>query len=69
MGAAVVVALPHWLHAEVTIAALQAGKHVLLEKPMAMTVAECDAMIDAEQRSLHWATGQAVASVMFPGFR
>jgi phthalate 4,5-cis-dihydrodiol dehydrogenase len=48
---AVVVALPHWLHAEVTITALDAGKHVLLEKPMAMTVAECDAMIAAEQRS------------------
>src|SRR5437763_1788313 len=45
---AVVVALPHWLHAAVTIAALEAGKHVLLEKPMAMTVAECDAMIAAE---------------------
>src|SRR3954454_19564498 len=37
---AVVVALPHGLHADVTIACLQAGKHVLLEKPMAMTVAE-----------------------------
>ncbi len=44
---AVVVALPHLLHLEVTEAALRAGKHVLLEKPMAMTVAECDAMIAA----------------------
>src|SRR5437870_907581 len=42
---AVVVALPHGLHADVTIACLHAGKHVLLEKPMAMTVAECDEMI------------------------
>lgn len=48
---AVVVALPHFLHADVTIAALQAGKHVLLEKPMAMTVAECDAMIAAADRT------------------
>jgi phthalate 4,5-cis-dihydrodiol dehydrogenase len=48
---AVVVALPHWLHAEVSCAALEAGKHVLLEKPMAMTVAECDAMIAAARRT------------------
>jgi phthalate 4,5-cis-dihydrodiol dehydrogenase len=48
---AVVVALPHFLHCDVTIAALQAGKHVLLEKPMAMTVAECDAMIAAAENT------------------
>ncbi|MCC2672686.1 MAG: gfo/Idh/MocA family oxidoreductase [Armatimonadetes bacterium] len=42
---AVVVALPHFLHEDVTVAALAAGKHVLLEKPMAMTVPECDAMV------------------------
>src|SRR5713226_1357709 len=48
---AVVVALPHFLHSDVTIAALHAGKHVLLEKPMAMTVAECDAMIAAAERT------------------
>ncbi|MGV3723830.1 MAG: Gfo/Idh/MocA family protein, partial [Actinomycetota bacterium] len=44
---AVVVGLPHFLHEEVTVQSLQAGKHVLLEKPMAMTVPECDAMIAA----------------------
>jgi predicted dehydrogenase len=48
---AVVIALPHWLHGEVGRAALEAGKHVLLEKPMAMTVEECDAMIAAAGRS------------------
>lgn len=37
--------LPHNLHFEVAGAALEAGKHVLLEKPMAPTVAECDALI------------------------
>jgi phthalate 4,5-cis-dihydrodiol dehydrogenase len=46
---AVVVALPHWLHRDMTIACLQAGKHVLLEKPMALNVAECDAMVAAAE--------------------
>jgi predicted dehydrogenase len=44
---AVVIALPHWLHCEVALQALAAGRHVLLEKPMAMTVAECDRIIVA----------------------
>ena len=44
---AVSVCLPNHLHAEVTVAALQAGKHVLCEKPMATSRAEAQAMIDA----------------------
>lgn len=44
---AVYVATPVYLHAEQTIAAARAGKHVLCEKPMAMSAAECDAMIAA----------------------
>ena len=36
-------------HKNITIEALQAGKHVLLEKPMAQTVAECDAIIEASE--------------------
>jgi predicted dehydrogenase len=47
---AVVVATPNTLHAEQSIAFLEAGKHVLVEKPMAVSVAECDAMIDAAAR-------------------
>ena len=43
----VVIGLPHYLHTEVTLAACNAGKHVFLEKPMAMTVADCDAIIDS----------------------
>jgi len=44
---AVYVATPVHLHAAQTIAAAEAGKHVLCEKPMGMTAAECDPMIAA----------------------
>jgi predicted dehydrogenase len=44
---AVYVATPVHLHAEQTIAAAEAGKHVLCEKPMAMDVSQCDRMIAA----------------------
>lgn len=43
----VYVVLPNSMHAEYTIRAAQAGKHVLCEKPMANSVADCQAMIDA----------------------
>jgi predicted dehydrogenase len=48
---AVYVATPVHLHAEQTIAAARAGKHVLCEKPMAMNPHECDRMIDACRES------------------
>jgi predicted dehydrogenase len=44
---AVYVALPNSMHAEYTIRAAKAGKHVLCEKPMATTVNDSQAMIDA----------------------
>src|SRR2546423_8881822 len=47
---AVYIATPVHLHAEQTIAAAEAGKHVLCEKPMAMNVRECDQMIEAGRR-------------------
>ena len=48
---AVVNALPNYLHAPVTIQMLKAGKHVLCEKPMALSVNECEEMIDTAKKT------------------
>jgi predicted dehydrogenase len=47
----VYIILPNSLHADYTIRALKAGKHVLCEKPMAVTVSECEQMIAAAQQA------------------
>ncbi|NKB22038.1 MAG: gfo/Idh/MocA family oxidoreductase [Alphaproteobacteria bacterium] len=44
---AVYIATPHFCHADHAVTAAQAGKHVLVEKPMALSVADCTRMIDA----------------------
>ena len=46
---AIEICTPHHLHAEIAIAAARAGKHILCQKPLAKTLAECDAMIAAAQ--------------------
>ena len=48
---AVVICIPPNGHAEWTIKAAEAGKHVLCEKPMARSVQECDKMIEAAHRN------------------
>jgi predicted dehydrogenase len=59
----VYVVLPNGMHAEYTVRALKAGKHVMCEKPMANTVAECEQMIAAAKSAkkrlqigyrMHW---------------
>jgi predicted dehydrogenase len=44
------ILLPHHLHCDATVACLEAGKHVLLEKPIATTLADADEMIASAER-------------------
>ena len=49
----IAIGAPNSVHAEITLAAAQAGKHVVLEKPMAMNLAEADAMLaEAKQANI-----------------
>lgn len=48
---AVYIALPNSMHMDYTVRAAQAGKHVLVEKPLAITGEECQTMIDAAEKS------------------
>ncbi len=48
---AVIIATRHKYHAQQAIDALEAGKHVLIEKPMAVTLEECRKIYDAVQKS------------------
>ena len=48
---AVVIATPHWLHGELAVSALKAGLHVLCEKPLTVTVAQADEVLNAASQS------------------
>jgi len=48
---AVDIVLPTFIHARVGVEALEAGKHVLLEKPMAGNAGECDLLLEASRKS------------------
>jgi len=52
------ICTPNYLHCEHTIATLHAGRHAIVEKPMALSVSECDAMIAAAS-----ATGKTIFAV------
>src|SRR5258708_40137291 len=48
---AVDICLPTHLHKQVVLSALERGKHVLCEKPMALTASDCNQMLDAANKS------------------
>jgi phthalate 4,5-cis-dihydrodiol dehydrogenase len=57
---AIYVASPHSFHREQVIAALEAGRHVLVEKPMALDLASCEAMVEAAERAgVHLVVGHS----------
>ncbi len=48
---AVLIMVPHYLHKDLVVAAAEAGKNVICEKPMATTLEDCDEMISAARKS------------------
>src|SRR5262245_33457867 len=45
------ITLPNSLHADIAVRALEAGKHVFCEKPMALTLADCERMVGAAKKA------------------
>lgn len=48
---AISLCMPHHMHRDIAVAAAEAGKHVLVEKPMAMNLAEARQMVEAAERA------------------
>jgi myo-inositol 2-dehydrogenase / D-chiro-inositol 1-dehydrogenase len=46
---AVLIATPNWLHAQMTVAALEAGKHVFCQKPIALTLEDAERVLKASR--------------------
>ena len=58
----VYIATPHQFHAPHAVLAAEHGKHIILEKPMALTLAECDTIIAAvERHKVHLIVGHTHA--------
>ena len=64
---AVVVSTPHHLHAPLGIKAAKAGKHVIVEKPMATTLTDADALIDACRKAHVLCSSKEAGSVYHAG--
>jgi phthalate 4,5-cis-dihydrodiol dehydrogenase len=63
----VAIATPHHMHCEMAVAAAEAGKHVLLEKPMARTAPECSAIMAAVGARQRQADGRPAAALLACG--
>jgi 2-desacetyl-2-hydroxyethyl bacteriochlorophyllide A dehydrogenase len=48
---AVLISVPHYLHAPLAIQAIEAGKHIMVEKPMALTTEEARSVMEAAQKA------------------
>jgi phthalate 4,5-cis-dihydrodiol dehydrogenase len=58
------IATPHQFHAGRASLAAAAGKHLILEKPMALTLAECDTIIAAVAKAgVHLVVGHTTRSI------
>jgi len=63
----VILSTPDYVHREHAVAACEAGYHVLCEKPLAQTVADCEAMVEAARKTgMKFMTGQVCRKA--PGF-
>ena len=66
---AVTVAVPNSLHREVAIAALEAGKHVLVEKPLAQSSADGAEMVAAAARTGSWVVNAEKSGITRSGWQ